>query len=71
MTKDQYKEQIDLFFQAAYAAICNCHEHVHAFPCECEDSERVQKSMDVLIEARRVALKNYESLTDSKRYANF
>lgn len=63
MTYEQCKEQVDLFFEAAYAAVCNCHEHVGAFPCECEDSKRVQKSMDLLIETRRDILAEFKRLT--------
>lgn len=59
MTKEQYEEQIDYMFQAAYCAICNCHEHVGAFPCDCEDTEAVQRGIDLIIEARKDALKKF------------
>lgn len=57
----KYEEVIDFMFNAGYCAICNCHEHVGAFPCDCEDTEAVQKSIDMLLEARREALDKYVS----------
>lgn len=67
MTKKEYEEQIDMMFQAGYCAICNCHEHVGAFPCDCEDTEAVQKGIDLLIEIRKEALANYDRLHQAPR----
>lgn len=60
--KEQLREDIDRFFNAAMSSVCHCYDHTKGFypdDCECDSTKRIHESMALLIEERQRLLRKY------------
>lgn len=62
--KEALSDDLDVFLQAAIAAICHCYDNEGGmFPtnCDCEDRERISESISMLLDIYK-KIKNRHAL---------